>query len=66
MMLMCSITKIWRNQLMNDEAVESMIQFVESKERELQASKLTATQNRTDVVKAILDELERVSNHENK
>ena len=51
---------------MNDEAVESMIQFIESKERELQASKLAATQNRTDVVKAILDELERVSNHENK
>ena len=39
--------------------------FVEEKERQLQLSKLTAEQAKSDVVKSILDELERVSADEN-
>lgn len=46
--------------------VDEMIKYIESKERELQSAKLTETQNRTDVVKSILDELERMTSDENK
>ena len=39
-----------------------MIAFVENKERQIQNSKLSSTsQSKSDVVKAILDELERVT-----
>jgi hypothetical protein len=51
---------------MNSQTIDSMIQFIEDKERELQAAKLTDSQNRTDIVKSILDELERVTSNENK
>lgn len=50
----------------NENIVDEMITFIERKERELQSAKLTDTQNRTDVVKSILDELERVTSNENK
>lgn len=45
--------------------VEHMIEFVEKKERELQASKLSESQGKTDIVKSILDELERETKNEN-
>ncbi len=49
------------------DVVTSMISFVEKKERELQSSKMSAdTQAKNDVVKSILDELERVTADENK
>lgn len=49
------------------EIVTAMISFIENKERELQSRKMSAdTQARNDVVKSILDELERVVNDENK
>lgn len=48
------------------DVVADMIAFIENKERELQFSKMSAdTQARNDVVKSILDELERATN-ENK
>ena len=47
---------------MNEQnVVKQMIAFVEEKERQLQLSKLTADQAKSDIVKSILDELERVS-----
>lgn len=48
-----------------EEAVKDMIVFIEEKERELQSNKMTADQARSDVVKAILDELDRVTSDEN-
>lgn len=47
------------------EIVDSMITFVEEKERQNQLNKLTADQAKSDIVKSILDELERVSTDEN-
>lgn len=47
------------------EVVTSMIDFIEKKERELQLNKMSAdSQTKNDVVKMILDELERVANNE--
>jgi len=43
------------------EIVDKMITFIEDKERQLQLNKLTADQAKGDIVKSILDELERVS-----
>ena len=43
------------------EIVDKMITFVEEKERQNQLGKLTADQAKSDIVKSILDELERVS-----
>lgn len=49
------------------EVVQSMINFVEAKERAIQSGKLgTPTQSKSDTVKSILDELERVMTDENK
>lgn len=49
------------------EIVTAMISFIENKERELQSSKMSVdTQTKNDVVKSILDELERVTADENK
>lgn len=58
----------WRTLQMNEkEIVTNMISFIEKKERELQFNKMSAdTQTRNDVVKSILDELERVTTDENK
>lgn len=51
---------------MNEQnIVDQMIAFVEDKERQLQLSKLTADQAKSDIVRIILDELERVSADEN-
>ncbi len=51
---------------MNDsEIVEKMVRFIEEKERQLQVNKLSADQIKSDVVKSILDELERVVVNEN-
>ena len=47
------------------EVVNNMIAFIEQKERELQLNKLTANQSKSDIVKSILDELERVCVDEN-
>ena len=53
---------------MSDEKIVSdMIKYIEDKERKVQASKLANdSQAKIDVVKAILDELEREIKNENK
>lgn len=51
---------------MSDHAIiEHMIQFIEEKERQLQVEKLTTGQVRSDIIKSILDELERETTNEN-
>ena len=51
---------------MSDHAIiENMIQFIEEKERQLQVERLTTGQVRSDIVKSLLDELERESTNEN-
>ena len=63
---MFTTTKMWRIRLMNESEIASkMIGFIEEKERQLQVNKLSVDQSRSDVVKAILDELERVTSDEN-
>ena len=49
---------------MNEQQiVQHMIAFIENKERQVQNSKLgSATQSKNDVVKSIMEELERVTN----
>ena len=43
-----------------------MIDFIEKKEREIQANKMNAENHaKSDVVKSILDELERETTNEN-
>lgn len=45
------------------EAVRHLITFIEEKERQLQSNRLTSdNQVKNDIVKSILDELERVTN----
>lgn len=53
---------------MNDKIiVENMITFIEDKERQLQAQKLSNdTAAKNDVIKAILDRLEKEISDENK
>ena len=52
---------------MNDaDIAKQMINFIEEKERQLQISKLSVEQSKSDVVKSILDELERVTTDEDK
>jgi len=48
------------------EIVQSMITFIGEKEKLLQIEKLSTGQAKTDIVKQILDELERVTTNENK
>ena len=52
---------------MNEQTiVDKMITFIEAKERELQANKMSAdNQAKNDVVKSIMDELEREITNEN-
>lgn len=52
---------------MNDKKiVENMIAFIEEKERQLQAQKLsTDTTAKNDIVKSILDKLEKEISDEN-
>ena len=52
---------------MNEQAIVSkMITFIEKKERELQANKMSADNHtNNDVVKLIMDELERETTNEN-
>lgn len=48
------------------EIVEYMINFIEQKERQIFSNKIAyANQSKVDTVKAILDELERVTSNEN-
>lgn len=51
---------------MNEQAViNKMIDFIEGKERELQANKMSADNHaKSDVVKMIIDELERETTNE--
>lgn len=53
---------------MNDSGiVNNMIQFIEEKEKQLQAAKLAnENQGKTDIVKSILDQLEREIKNEDK
>jgi hypothetical protein len=47
------------------DVVEGMINFIEKKERELQANKMSVdSQVKNDVVKMILDELERATDED--
>lgn len=49
-----------------DEIVKNLINFIETEERNLQASKMVNdNKGKTDVVNNILDELEREMNNEN-
>lgn len=49
------------------EIIQHMVDFVEQRERQIVSNKLSSTtQNKGDTVKAILDELERVTANENK
>lgn len=52
---------------MNEQiVVNKMIEFIESKERELQANKMNAENHaKNDIVKLIMDELERETTNEN-
>ena len=67
MMSMYMTMRTWRLRSMNDqEIVKHMIDYIEQKERQVASNKLAATtQSKGDVVKAILDELERVTTNEN-
>ena len=47
------------------EIVQNMITFIGEKEKLLQIEKLSTGQAKTDIVKQILDELERETKHEN-
>lgn len=52
---------------MNESEIASkMISFIEDKERQLQVNRLSVDQSRSDVVKSILNELERVMSSEDK
>ena len=47
------------------DVVEGMINFIEKKERELQANKMSVdSQVKNDLVKMILDELERATDED--
>ena len=52
---------------MSDESgiVNHMIDFVERKERDFQASKLTESQKHSEIVKSIINELEKEISNEN-
>ena len=52
---------------MNEQnVVQHMIAFIEEKERQAQSNKiLSGSQSKSDIVKSILDELERVTTNEN-
>lgn len=48
------------------DIVKNMIEFIENKERELQANKMNSESHvKSDIVKQIMDELERETNNEN-
>lgn len=46
------------------EIVQNMISFITEKEQQLQIEKLSTGQAKTDIIKLILDELERVTTNE--
>lgn len=58
----------WRMNPMNEqEIIQHMIEFVDQKERQFQSNKfITEQQAKNDVVKSIQDELERVTQDEDK
>lgn len=50
----------------NTDIVQNMIRFIEEKERQLQTDKLSnESQVKNDIVKAIMDELEKEVKNEN-
>lgn len=50
----------------NEKIIENMIKFIEEKEKDFQSSTLISdSQIKNDVVKAILDELVRVTENDN-
>ena len=51
---------------MNERIIQHMITFIEAREKQLQAEKLSDSQSKSDVVKSILDESEREISNENK
>lgn len=48
-----------------DEIVEQMVSYIEEKERELQSKDKLTVKEKNQIVKKIINELERVMNHEN-
>lgn len=50
-----------------NDVVQSMVKFIEDKEKDLQASRLTSdNQAKTDIVKSILDKLDGELENEDK
>lgn len=50
---------------MNEQdVVQSLIEFITEKEKQLQIEKISTGQTKTDIVKQILDELERATTDE--
>ena len=63
---MFTIMREWMILMNKTEIARNMIAFIEEKERDLQASKLSNDkQARTDIVKAILDRLDGEVTNEN-
>lgn len=60
-------TMIWRTQQMNDDAIiNSMIEFIESQEKQIQADKLSNDNKlKTDIVNSILNELRGETTNDN-
>ncbi len=51
----------------NQKIVNNLVSFIEEKERQLQAEKMVGeSQAKNDIVKAILDELDKEVSNENK
>ena len=46
------------------DVVQNMIAFITDKEQQLQIEKISTGQTKTDIVKLILEELERETNNE--
>ncbi len=60
-------TMIWRTQQMNDDTIiDSMIEFIESQEKQIQADKLSNDNKiKTDIVNSILNELRGKTTNDN-
>lgn len=56
----------WRQHLMNKgEIVDYMVEYIEEKERELQSKEKLTSKEKSQYVKKIINELERVIKDEN-
>lgn len=64
---MFMIMMIWRTQQMNDDTIiDSMIEFIESQEKQIQADKLRNDNKlKTDIVNSILNELRGKTTNDN-